>query len=313
MGGTTKVPWIITDDFTAIDVETTGRSAENDEITELAAVKYRTGQQVEVFQRLVKPHEKIEEFVENLTGITNAMVQDAPDIAQVLPEFIAFVGDDVIVGHNVNFDLQFVNASCKRLGLPPLKNDFVDTLFIGRKTNPEWPNHRLATIAQQLGIEADSFHRADNDAAVTAKVYMAMKDMPESATAYKPHGSKRKFEKLKVSDIKPEVQEIDDSNPLFGKSIVFTGEMSISREEAAQLAVNCGALLRGSVSSKTDFLVVGAQDNSIVGDDGMSNKEEKAAALNSSGKGHVKILKEDEFMAMVKENVKDGRPVFIFQ
>ena len=101
-------------------------------------------------------------------------------------------------------------------------------------------------------------------------------------------------------DIKPTCP-IADGGPLCGKSIVFTGTLSIDRDVAMQLAVNAGASVRSSVSKKTDFLVVGQQDKALVGDDGMSSKEEKAHALNDSGQADIRFLTEEEFLELLKE------------
>ena len=88
------------------------------------------------------------------------------------------------------------------------------------------------------------------------------------------------------------------------KKIVFTGQLRMERYEAAQAAVNCGAFTTGTVSSKTDYLVVGTQDPRVIGTDGMSTKERKAYELNKSGKASIKIISESEFLSLLQE--KEG-------
>ena len=95
------------------------------------------------------------------------------------------------------------------------------------------------------------------------------------------------------------VNDIDPAHPLCGKNLVFTGELSISRKEAMQLAVNVGAVIKSSVSSKTDYLIVGKQDLALVGEDGMSGKEEKAHALNEAGKANIRIVSEADFWQLI--------------
>lgn len=106
---------------------------------------------------------------------------------------------------------------------------------------------------------------------------------------------------MKPSDIEATVDCINPSGPLYGKNIVFTGEMSLSRSEAMQIAVNAGAVVKTAVSRKTNYLVVGVQDLDIVGDDGMSSKEEKAYALNEEGTADIKIIDEVEFIQLAGE------------
>jgi DNA polymerase-3 subunit epsilon len=103
--------------FCVLDLETTGGSAASCEITEIGAVRYRGGEVEGTFQTMVNPGVEIPPFITVLTGITHAMVIEAPRIEEALPTFLEFVGDAVIVGHNVRFDLSFLNAAAERLGL----------------------------------------------------------------------------------------------------------------------------------------------------------------------------------------------------
>ena len=92
-------------DYCVVDLETTGLDSEYDEILELAAIRVRNNQVVDTYSQLVKPEEEIDEFIQRLTGITNEMIANAENIEITLPKFLAFVGDDILVGHNVNFDI----------------------------------------------------------------------------------------------------------------------------------------------------------------------------------------------------------------
>jgi len=105
---------------------------------------------------------------------------------------------------------------------------------------------------------------------------------------------------IHIHDIGPTC-ETNPSSPLFGQRIVFTGELSIRREDAMQLAVDAGALLQSTVSGRTNILVVGKQNIALVGADGMSSKEEKAYALNQAGKANITILDEEQFFALIPQ------------
>ena len=113
--------------FCVLDLETTGATARDCEITEIGAVKYQSGELQGTFHTLVNPGVEIPPTITVLTGITQLMVVEAPRIAEALPAFLEFIGDAVIVGHNVRFDMSFLNAAAERLGYGRLPNRTADT------------------------------------------------------------------------------------------------------------------------------------------------------------------------------------------
>ena len=163
------------DDYTVVDIETTGLSPRYSSIIELGAVKVRGGKAVDEVSLLVDPGFSIPPYITALTGITDDMVWTAPPIGDVLPYFLDFVGEDVIVGHNVNFDVNFIYDKSVALGLGPLKNDFVDTMRISRRLYPQYKHHTLADLIERLGVERDTAHRALADCIATAACYERMK------------------------------------------------------------------------------------------------------------------------------------------
>lgn len=161
--------------FVVLDLETTGGSHDRDAITEVGAVKYVGGQRVGTFQTLVDPRTAIPAEIVYLTGITPAMVTGAPSVDAVLPALLEFVGDAVIVGHNVRFDLRFLNANLQRLGYARLRNQVVDTASLARRlVRDEVPNCNLATLARHFRSTTDPCHRALADAQATADVLHAL-------------------------------------------------------------------------------------------------------------------------------------------
>lgn len=106
---------VFPDDYTVIDIETTGLDPLFDDIIEIAGIKYRENKEIERFQSLINPGRKIGDFIVELTGITNEMLLDAPSIETVLPRFLEFVGNDTIVGHNVHFDINFIYDNVENL------------------------------------------------------------------------------------------------------------------------------------------------------------------------------------------------------
>ena len=154
--------------FCVIDLETTGTAASTCAITEVGAVKLRGGACLGTFQTLVDPGCGIPPRITVLTGITEAMVQDAPPIEAVLPDLLEFVGDSVIVGHNVRFDLSFLRAALERSERPPLANRSIDTCALARRlVRDEVPNCRLGTLARHLRLDHPPNHRALDDALAT--------------------------------------------------------------------------------------------------------------------------------------------------
>ncbi|MCB1015478.1 MAG: DEDD exonuclease domain-containing protein [Acidimicrobiales bacterium] len=154
--------------FCVIDLETTGGLAEDVGITEIGAVKLRGGECLGTFQTLVNPGQAIPPTITVLTGITQAMVLPAPRIEAVLPALLEFVGDAVVVGHNVAYDLRFLRAATDRGGRPPLRNAVVDTCRLARRLlSDEVPNHKLGTLADRLRLPHQPSHRALDDALAT--------------------------------------------------------------------------------------------------------------------------------------------------
>jgi DNA polymerase-3 subunit epsilon len=161
--------------FCVLDLETTGGSPRDCAITEIGAVKYRGGVESGVFQTLVDPGLPIPPFITVLTGITEAMMVSAPTIETALPSFLEFIGESVIVGHNVRFDLSFLSASIERLGYRPLDNPTVDTASLARRLiRNEVRNLRLHTLASHFRSPVTPVHRALEDARATAHVFHSM-------------------------------------------------------------------------------------------------------------------------------------------
>ncbi len=155
--------------FCVIDLETTGGSPQDCGITEIGAVKVRGGECLGTFQTLVNPGAAIPPEITVLTGITEAMVWPAPRIESVLPTLLEFVGDAVVVGHNVRFDLGFLRYALERDGRPRLSNASVDTCALARRlVRDEVPNCRLGTLARRFRLDHRPNHRALDDALATA-------------------------------------------------------------------------------------------------------------------------------------------------
>ncbi|CEJ72785.1 DNA polymerase III PolC-type (PolIII([[Clostridium] sordellii] len=162
--------------FVVFDIETTGFSNTNDKITEIGAVKIESFKVVDRFSELVNPEVDISYKIQELTGITNDLVSDKPTIEEILPKFLEFVGDSVLVAHNAEFDMGFISQKSREQGLE-FKNKSVDTLTLARVLLPHLKRHRLNVIAKDLGIPLLNHHRAVDDAEATAHIFIKFLEM----------------------------------------------------------------------------------------------------------------------------------------
>lgn len=161
-------------DFVVIDVETTGLDDRYDEIIEIAAIRFTNGKPGVSFTSLIKPQKGLPKHIQYLTHINPEELMQAPDACSVLVKALAFIGDDIIVGHNVNFDIGFVNKGLEKCRMNILQNTAWDTAEISRVYLPFISNHKLSTLAENFGVELFNAHRALADATATGHVLIAL-------------------------------------------------------------------------------------------------------------------------------------------
>ncbi len=160
------------EDYVVFDLETTGVSPYNDEVIEISAVKARKGKVVEEFSELVNPKRTIPFAASRVNNITDDMVSDAPFFDEVLRHFLEFVGEDVLVGHNIqSFDMKFIYRDCERYFHQLITNDYVDTLIFAKRCFPEWRHRRLGDLADYYGISTQGAHRALADCRMNQRVF----------------------------------------------------------------------------------------------------------------------------------------------
>jgi DNA polymerase-3 subunit epsilon len=155
-----------------IDFETTGLSPDmGDRITEVAALRIVGDQVVERYVTLINCGVRIPPFITGLTGITQAMVDGAPPVGQVVPKLLEFIGGDALSAHNASFDEKFLRAEAARLGMAPAHRALVCSLKLSRRVFPGMDSYKLGNLSRQLGIAFKSAaHRAESDAEVAAQV-----------------------------------------------------------------------------------------------------------------------------------------------
>ena len=152
------------DDYVLVDIETTGLSPLIDDIIEIGAIKVKNNKMVEEYNQLI-----------NINKDEMLKTGKIPEI--VLEEFINFVGDSVIIGHNVNFDLSFLCDKCKKYLNYNLNNDYIDTLYLARRLVPNSVNHKLGTLAKLFNISYEGAHRGLKDVEITFEVYNKLRKL----------------------------------------------------------------------------------------------------------------------------------------
>ena len=158
--------------FCAVDTETTGLHCGKDRITEISAVKFNFQGVTDRFSTLLNPGILIPPFCVNLTHITNEMVSSAPKFDQIAQSFLDFTEGAIIVAHNAQFDLRFINAELEFLGKAPLANRAIDTLKLSRYIFPDNEHWSLQHLAKQFNIEVNAAHRAEDDARVCMELFL---------------------------------------------------------------------------------------------------------------------------------------------
>ncbi len=161
------------DEFVVFDIETTGLSAKTCKITEIGAVKVKGGKVLERFGVFVNPETSIPKEIVELTGITDEMVANADTIDKVLPEFLSFIGNRLLIAHNADFDTGFIRAAAKENGLE-FTNAYLDTVALSRYLNPEQKSHKLDSLAKLYGLGDFNHHRACDDAEMLSLIFFKM-------------------------------------------------------------------------------------------------------------------------------------------
>lgn len=290
------------ENYTVIDLETTGTDPRYDEIIEVACLKFRDGVEVDRFVSFVKPQASISEFITALTGITNEMVESAPPFSIVAESLWNYLEGEVIVGHNVNFDINFLYDAFLQNDGRIFDNNYVDTLRLSRWVLKELPHHRLTDLCDYYGINT-THHRACADCESTNLVFQKLnKDAKANNISFKRTYS---YKKQDLTSIKGDESLYNSDHPFYGKTCVFTGKLEwFSRKEAAQLVCNIGGECGNNVTKKTNYLILGDFDycSNIRGE--KSSKLKKAEAMILAGQD-LQIISEETFCTMLEDAFDD--------
>ena len=295
-------------DYIVFDIETTGLDSSYDEVIEIGAIKIKNNKIVSKFNSLVKPKNAIDEYITELTGITNEMVKYAPTIEEVLPDFMDYIDNDILIGHNVNFDINFIYDNLYRNKLDVLTNNFIDTMRISRKLLPNLSHHRLIDLARYFEIDTTNNHRTLKDCEITMNVYENLKEIAlrkyDNVDEFKNVFKKHKKEGLRAKDIVSTNTEFDVDNLFYDKYVAITGTLEkMLRKEAMQIIVDLGGHCEDGVTKKTNFLILGNNDYNPILRGKKSSKLIKAETLKLEGKD-IEIISENVFYDIIDDYVK---------
>lgn len=293
-------------DYTVIDLETTGLSPIYDSIIEFGAIRVRNGEVEETFSSLVNSDGVyVDSYITELTGISQEMVDSAPNMADVLPRFLDFIGSDILVGHNINFDINFIYDESIRQTRSYFSNDFIDTMRISRRLFREERHHRLSDLCERYNLDYSSAHRALDDCKLTYECFNNLK-----IDGIKKAGSEDELKKqmsivgrsVRSSDISGDSEKLNPFHPLYGKVCVITGTLEkMLRKDAMQIIADIGGINADSVTRKANYLILGNNAYCQSIKDGKSSKQKKAEKLRSEGYD-IEIIPESIFYDLIFEH-----------
>lgn len=250
-------------DYTVVDTETTGLSTESCCLIEVSALRVREGRVAAEFSTLIRPPWRevqkngqwqegyVDDFIQGLTGITDEMLEGAPLPEEALPQVEAFLGQDLLLGHNVGFDTAFLYDSFQKYLGRPLGNNSLDQLRLARKLLPQLPHHRLGDVAAALGVPYEGAHRALADCWITYGCYEKLRALALSQGTEEEF--LQRFEKKKSP--KPRYPGVP-GHPFYQKTLVLTGSLDTPQNREAVL--RAGGKVGKEVAAGVDFVAIPA-------------------------------------------------------
>lgn len=300
-------------DFIAIDFETA--TSDRDSPCEIGLTLVKDGHIQETKSWLVKPpcYPHFHAFNISIHGIKPQDVKDSPTFDQLWPELLPYFENQFLIAHNAGFDFSVLRRTLDTYNLSYPSLNYSCSYIFSRKVWAGMPAYDLKSLCKAHNIEF-SHHRAGADSRAAAELSLkafecsgvtCLEDFPDKLQTipgslflggYKPSETKRNHSKKDLTKIVGDPSKHNPESLFYGRTVVFTGTLtSMARNVAFQKIVDIGGIIANSVTKNTDFLVVGQQDYRVVGDDGMSSKQEKAVKLVSQG-ASLEVISEDEFL-----------------
>lgn len=288
--------------FFALDVETA--NPDQSSICQIGLALSKNGNIVKSWNWLINPEDYFDHFNVAIHGITEEQVSDAKLYNEIHDELLNIISTDIVI-HHTAFDKVAINSVCNKYQLTPPEITWVDSARVVRRVYPEFRSkgYGLGNLSKHFGIEF-KHHDAEEDAIATAKILNhCLKDSDTELSVWVEEQF-RSTQSAKtvgggISGFKP--SEGDPNGSLYGESCVFTGELSLTRKEAALLANSCGITVERNVTKKTSILIVGMQDEyKLAGHE--KSKKQRVAEDNIRKGQELKILSEVDFKRLIEES-----------
>lgn len=275
--------------YIVLDTETTGLDRDLDRIVQIAIAIVDNGEISEEFETLINPGFHIPEAATAINHITDSDVKDAPKIEDVIPKILDMIGDRIVVGHNISFDLAFLSYAIEKSGRS-CTIAYADTLSTAKQA-VNLPNYKLETIAKYFGVLDEQSHQALDDVRATNAILRKSIDL-----ILKTHDEqlRQKREERAAQDAERRIKY--KNSPLLDKTFVFTGKFELRRENLEGMLTTVGALLRDRPTGKTNYIVVG--DTSDYPEWAISRKLGRVDELIADGKAISKIS-EQQYVQMI--------------
>ncbi|MCQ4086541.1 exonuclease domain-containing protein [Saccharibacillus sp. JS10] len=310
-------------DFVAIDFETA--NSKRTSVCAVGLVDVRGGKIVDEYYTLVNPYDDFDYFCIAVHGITPDQVENAPSFADIWSEMQRRIEGRVLVAHNASFDMSVLRSSAEQHGLELPHIQYMCSFLLSRKIWPTMPNHKLNTVAKQLGLSDFKHHDAIEDARTSAKIMLRCSQEADiqGCDSLSDHygyrigqifqsgdhvtfASAATKKKKTIRSQQPAVllpnRDADPNHPLYGKKIVFSGRLSsIKRTEAERQATDLGALCGNAVDWKTDYLFVGRSDYAKYQSGSFSSSKITLAEKLAAGGSRIQILGEDQLMSYLEK------------
>ena len=305
-------------DFVAIDFETANNLRSS--ICSVGIVQVKNGKIYREIQSLINPLSEFHYYNTKIHGITEYMVHDAPTFEEFWPDMKSLIEDQTVIAHNASFDMGVLQESLRQFHEPSPSFEYGCSYRIAKKVWPQLYNHKLSTVANYLGISLrhhDALEDARAAAIITikamqqtgtntvqqlAKLHNVKINSSTQSKKQPPSQRKSKADSV-IGSLEPESTERNSKHPFYGAHIVFTGRMhSMTRSKAAQLAVNCGAVCKGTVDHQLNYLVVGDNDLAKYVQGIKSTKMQKVEAMIQQGLP-IEIVGEQDFLRLVRYSI----------
>lgn len=269
------------DSYIVVDIETTGLDPVKDCIMEISAVKYRKNRKVDDYVVLINIDRRVPLHITELTGITNKMLEGGVEVTAALQGFIDFIGEDIVVGYNVPFDLAFLNQASERYLLRSIFNDYIDVMQIAMEKLPFLGRTKQIVVAKYFGIGTEGSHRALNDCEICNACYQKLKEL--SVPLYSMPDKQVLLEAL------PDAQ---GDKPFLGKKFLFIGCLyKWYIKNLMDVVEKLGGTVCSDTSGSIDIVVVGTADQAVL----ESEEFLRLIELKTSS-GEFALLKDGSFV-----------------